>query len=664
MFYRGNKRLNFLILTLFISLVLPGGAGALEREDFERIAEGGFDTPQNNYAFAMAEFNDDIYVGTNRNFIYMIGLLLKQSGLVPPDFELPWVTHPDGDVGELGWAEDMRAEIWRRHLGSWERVYQAPVFDLSLALPVPPGTYFPREPGFRSMAVHDGAIYAAAGAGVVPGNLVVGSADGVLWEHIVTNPLMGTDSRAMAVHNGKLYLGPGPTGQGATLWASAAPSTTTDTWELVADFTPAAPGTNMAVVSLASWNGYLYAGCQNEESGFQVFRSDAQAPDHPAPGGWTQIIAYGGGDMANTRPLTMQVFKDWLIVGSSIFPITGSNPPEIVPPKGFDILRVHPDDTWDLLVGNYFPQKPAPGVSVPRFPLSGWPGGFANFLNFYVWSMEVYDDVLYLGTFDPSSFLPYLTPGVGAGGLAGLTPEDLGGIVYGLDSLVTTGGELGIGSGDFECLERLLLALGPGDPAAIDWQEVWEILVDCFAGADLWKTEDGVFWHPITLNGFDNTDNYGFRNIVKNGPLFVGTANPFSGQSGGLEVWQAPGMVEAIVDFDPDTLNLKSRGRWVTVYIELESPFGVADIDPATVLLNGTVPAETRWASIGDHDGDGIPDLKVKFPRSVLGLAPGDDVEVAISGALTDATPFMGVDIIRVIHPGPAMTSRGRSKKK
>ena len=43
----------------------------------------------------------------------------------------------------------------------------------------------------------------------------------------------------------------------------------------------------------------------------------------------------------------------------------------------------------------------------------------------------------------------------------------------------------------------------------------------------------------------------------------------------------------------PETLNLKSRGRWVTCRIELMAGFDPADIDVATVLLEeGLDPQE------------------------------------------------------------------------
>ena len=105
------------------------------------------------------------------------------------------------------------------------------------------------------------------------------------------------------------------------------------------------------------------------------------------------------------------------------------------------------------------------------------------------------------------------------------------------------------------------------------------------------------------------------------------------------------------VDFDPDTLNLKSKGDWVTVYIELPDGYDVNNIDISTILLNNVILAELHPTEIGDYDDDGILDLMVKFSRaSVIALVePGDAVEIKITGALLDGTTFEGTDTIRVI---------------
>jgi len=115
-------------------------------------------------------------------------------------------------------------------------------------------------------------------------------------------------------------------------------------------------------------------------------------------------------------------------------------------------------------------------------------------------------------------------------------------------------------------------------------------------------------------------------------------------------------LISATVDIDPDTLNLKSKGEWITCYIELPEGYDVNDIDVGTVVLNGAVPAEPKPTEVGDNDHDGVPDLMVKFDRSSVQdiLEPGDEVEITVTGELTDRTLFEGSDTIRVIEDGTA----------
>ncbi len=109
--------------------------------------------------------------------------------------------------------------------------------------------------------------------------------------------------------------------------------------------------------------------------------------------------------------------------------------------------------------------------------------------------------------------------------------------------------------------------------------------------------------------------------------------------------------ITATIDFDPNTLNKKSKGKWVVVYIELPEGYNVADIIISSILLEGTIPAEPWPYNIGDEDKDGIPDLMVKFKRSdVIAILPnGDDVIINVTGQVGDVT-FEGFDIIRVIN--------------
>jgi 3D (Asp-Asp-Asp) domain-containing protein len=109
------------------------------------------------------------------------------------------------------------------------------------------------------------------------------------------------------------------------------------------------------------------------------------------------------------------------------------------------------------------------------------------------------------------------------------------------------------------------------------------------------------------------------------------------------------------VDFDPDTLNLGSEGKWVTVYIELPEDYDISRIVVSSIMLNGTVPALAKPTEIGDCDGDGIPDLMVKFDRaSVITLFDGKTVPgnyvIDVTGTWAYIR-FKGTITIKVISP-------------
>lgn len=127
--------------------------------------------------------------------------------------------------------------------------------------------------------------------------------------------------------------------------------------------------------------------------------------------------------------------------------------------------------------------------------------------------------------------------------------------------------------------------------------------------------------------------------------------------------------IEAEIDIDPDTLNLKSRGNWITCYIELPAGYDPRNINASTVLLNGVLMPEldlkygfvrSEKSYIVDHDEDGILERMVKFDRAEVEkiLTPSDEVVLTITGSLYDGRGFEGTDTISVIDHGRLSQSR------
>ncbi len=104
---------------------------------------------------------------------------------------------------------------------------------------------------------------------------------------------------------------------------------------------------------------------------------------------------------------------------------------------------------------------------------------------------------------------------------------------------------------------------------------------------------------------------------------------------------------EVEFDFDPNTLNLKSNGRWITAYFTSNN-CDVNDIDPTTLLMNGAVPPE-RWEMQANAT------LMVKFGRALVQatVTVGDGVVIEVTGTWMGGMTFSVTDTIRVIDPPP-----------
>lgn len=172
-------------------------------------------------------------------------------------------------------------------------------------------------------------------------------------------------------------------------------------------------------------------------------------------------------------------------------------------------------------------------------------------------------------------------------------------------------------------------------------------------------SEDGTYTFEVTVRNVSGMTYAGeeFFSLDPSNeesvPEFVRTATSTAVVTG------VPDFVVATVEYGPETINLKSKGRFVTAYIELPSGFDVTHIDPGIVAITAIdgaaippIPARSRPTEIGDFDNDGIADLMVKFSRSELQqvLSPGMRA-IQLEG-FVDGQLFVGERSVGVIRPG------------
>jgi hypothetical protein len=186
---------------------------------------------------------------------------------------------------------------------------------------------------------------------------------------------------------------------------------------------------------------------------------------------------------------------------------------------------------------------------------------------------------------------------------------------------------------------------------------------------DGWGYYTAEYQHPLdtTDDAHDFSlsagDTVGFYFMLADGDPHTGPTGSFSWPSdfpsGFADIVIAGPPPTAIIEFDPDTLNLKSKGQWISCYIELPKGYDLNNIDNDSqeiLEINGKkvcIPVEKHPTGIGDHDTDGIPDLMVKFDRSEVedNISPGDAV-LTVAVKLIDGSKFESSAIIRTIDPG------------
>ncbi|MCM8770097.1 MAG: hypothetical protein NC911_10640 [Candidatus Omnitrophica bacterium] len=507
---------------------------------------------ENSYAWCMDILKQPdgeyLYVGSNRDLVYLFLVASLQAGNFPPDVTIDYLCESvfQGDITS---ATDLRGRIFRRKAnddnGEWELVYTSPLI---------PGTFFPRDLGYRGAltfidsAGTDTALYIVTTALPVPGvpistrvlkfphNFGPGSQPKEVLR-LASLPGQSNTLRPIAQYNGKLYVGTStneiyesalPPEQTPSPWP---PDTATVGWRVVAtdiDFLQAGEKYKYFCWEFQEYNGYLYVVLGSIEPddhathGFLLFRGRLEpAAKHANEAGWVWEEIVGdtglyppGMGISSHGVASLVVFNDYLYVGTFndvLGPLITSGPAGIItsinPPR---IYRFSRDHQVEMVIGDVNPDSP---YLFLRSRIGNYGSGFFNrsltqvffpqpwntfnySMNQYIWWMEVYQGKLYCSTFDIRVFLKYLTD------------EAL--VVFGIDD-----------AGVREQILRAIVLLSQANNNP--------------AGFDVYVTADGTNWQPVTRDGFGDQFNYGGRVLkAADNSMYIGTANPFYG----CQVWR------------------------------------------------------------------------------------------------------------------------------
>ncbi len=135
--------------------------------------------------------------------------------------------------------------------------------------------------------------------------------------------------------------------------------------------------------------------------------------------------------------------------------------------------------------------------------------------------------------------------------------------------------------------------------------------------------------------------------------LFVAAANNARLEVFGLDTFADPETIlPAVIHMEPDPIDRATLAADVVGYIEVPG-YSLDPIVPGSIAANGVSPAMIPIV-IGDHDGNGVPDMRVEFDRTaLLATLPVDGAgTVALSGLL-GTRQFEGSAVVHITTCGP-----------
>jgi hypothetical protein len=319
----------------------------LSFENLTQEVGRGFGDTWNRYAWSMEEFCGDVYVGTWNTQLDLEGIVNAAiSG------EIGDIISGGNPLEGIGFSKSTGGEIWKYNKdNTWEMVYKAAEADN----------------GFRKMVEYDGKLYAGTLNSAEGANLFcfdpkcpVNDDGSPKWTEVAC-PMNKADNisiRTMLEHNGDFYIGTENNKTGGELWKYNGSD-----WCQIETFE-----NDSSVAELAVYDNKLYVGTWDFTDKFNLYESSDCNTFKPV----TPVFE-GCDELSNLGVMQLKVFNGKLILGTVNYE------------NGFTLLCTDDPsktDGWNVITTN--------GLGDPS--------------NAYSWSMQEWNDKLYLGTFNDGLF--------------------------------------------------------------------------------------------------------------------------------------------------------------------------------------------------------------------------------------------------------------------
>ncbi len=422
------------------------------------IAQNGFDSTQNSYAWGMAWFKGKLYVGTGRD---VVCTEREDSDYYYP-FAHRYVTHPEPGVHcpKNPYAMNLRAEIWQYtpRTNHWVMVYRAPVgirnprdrrYHLSPDIAYRGMTVVTNKKGHQALFVSGVSAdeWVPQAAQKQPPRLLR-TFDGRHFHNIARSIIVRrtgnyTDHRAIGFRGMQVWRGHLYVLASASLTGDGGVFRVDNPWSKHSHFTQVSPPW-MYVFELQTFHGSMYFGSGNGNTGYGVWKLQrSKRPYH-----FTPIVTHGAGrGHLVTSVISMTVYRNQLYVGAvGWYCVTCNALPTT------EMIRINAKGRWQVVVGA---KRFVASQSRSKAPISGLGDGFDNIFNSHMWRMAVSGKALYVGTLDWSWLLQKDKtlfnghPGVLSSVLAGELGFDMWATCDGHDFFPVTRDAFGVDEYDF-----------------------------------------------------------------------------------------------------------------------------------------------------------------------------------------------------------------------